>query len=137
VVERHSRKRIAQEAQDSGVPGMGRISLPTMGSWGVELSGDYALRFRYARYTPRNGCPRCGGALFDSMCIMCGWDGPTRAPSPAERREYTERLRTGVRRPRAPKRAVPTPAAGTSHRPTHKYGGVVYRALSLKAVRRG
>ncbi len=50
-----------------------------------QLSGG-ALGFaRYETFTAKNGCPRCGGALFAGMCLMCGYDGPTRAPVPSER----------------------------------------------------
>ena len=40
---------------------------------------------RYTILRHIGGCPRCNGALFDSMCICCGWDGSTRPPSRGER----------------------------------------------------
>jgi hypothetical protein len=77
-----------------------------------------ALGFsRYIILTALNGCPRCSGAISEGTCIMCGWDGPTRAPSLAERREYTERLR--------------------GRGPTHGHGGVANRSLRGQAVARG
>ena len=69
---------------------------------------------RYVTYTPISGCPRCRGALFDDNCLCCGYDGPTRAPEPGERRRDTE-----------PHRGI---------RPNRKYGGVAYRSLRGRAV---
>ena len=80
-------------------------------------SSSYQLGFaRYETFTAKNGCPRCGGALFAGMCLMCGYDGPTRPGGLAE--------------PRG--RPVVLP-----RRVTHKHGGVAYRSLRGRSVRRG
>ncbi len=89
----------------NATPGEGLLRLAVVGSaaegyamlsYGVEglaapRDGRLSARLgalgldRYTTYTPISGCPRCQGALFDSMCISCGYDGPTRAVEPGER----------------------------------------------------